>query len=82
MKKVNKKDDLKQISGVGPKLERLLNRKGIYYFWQVASWDPTDIELIDEHLDTFKGRIKRDNWVRQAKVLRKKPGAAVQQSAR
>lgn len=71
-----KKDDLKQISGVGPKLERLLNKNGVFYFWQVASWSRSDIEVIDERLDAFKGRILRDGWVSQARELREAPGAA------
>lgn len=72
-----KKDDLKLISGVGPKLERLLNKNGVYYFWQVASWSNKDIDVIDDRLDAFKGRISRDNWVRQAKDLKKLPDAAM-----
>lgn len=71
-----KKDDLKLITGVGPKLERLLNKNGVYYFWQVASWSPEDIGVIDQRLDSFKGRISRDNWVSQAKRLKKAPEAA------
>lgn len=71
-----KKDDLKQISGVGPKLERLLNKNGVFYFWQVASWSRSDIDVIDERLDAFKGRILRDGWVSQARELREAPGAA------
>lgn len=71
-----KKDDLKKISGVGPKLERLLNKNGVFYFWQVASWSRKDIGIIDERLDAFKGRISRDNWVSQAKDLKKLPDAA------
>ena len=71
-----KKDDLKLISGVGPKLERLLNKNGVYYFWQVASWSRNDIKIIDERLDSFKGRISRDDWVSQAKQLKRSPGAA------
>jgi predicted flap endonuclease-1-like 5' DNA nuclease len=71
-----KKDDLKNISGVGPKLERLLNKNGVYYFWQVATWSHSDIDIIDERLDAFKGRISRDDWVSQAEQLRKSPQAA------
>lgn len=70
------KDDLKQISGVGPKLERLLNTNGVYYFWQVASWNRDDIEFIDDRLDVFRGRISRDDWVRQAGSLKQDPAAA------
>ena len=71
-----KKDDLKRISGVGPKLEKLLNKNGVYYYWQVASWTPRDITVIDDRLDVFKGRISRDEWVKQAQKLKKQPGAA------
>jgi len=70
------KDDLKLISGVGPKLETLLNKNGVYYFWQVASWSRSDINVIDERLDAFKGRIFRDDWVTQAKSLKQSPSAA------
>lgn len=71
-----KKDDLRLISGVGPKLERLLNENGVYYYWQVASWSSGDINVIDERLDSFKGRITRDDWVRQARQLKQSPAAA------
>ncbi len=71
-----KRDDLKLISGVGPKLERLLNHNGVYYFWQVAEWKRSDINIIDERLETFKGRITRDNWVTQAKSLSRRSGSA------
>lgn len=70
------KDDLKRISGVGPKLERLLNRLGVYYFWQVASWNPADVQAVDDMLEVFKGRIERDDWVSQAKILKQSPKAA------
>lgn len=71
-----KKDDLKLISGVGPKLEMLLNHNGVYYFWQVAEWNRQDIHVIDERLDAFKGRIARDDWVHQAKRLKRQASAA------
>ena len=69
-------DNLKMISGVGPKLEKLLNENGVYYFWQVAEWSSRDINMMDERLDVFKGRILRDNWVTQADQLRQRPEAA------
>lgn len=62
-------DDLRRISGVGPKIERLLNEVGVYYFWQVADWGEEDIEKIDALLTGFKGRIERDQWVQQAQAL-------------
>ena len=64
-----KADDLKRISGVGPKLEGLLNGLGIWHFDQIAGWGPDEIAWIDEKLEGFRGRVERDDWVGQARVL-------------
>jgi len=58
-------DDLKKISGVGPKLEGVLNEIGVFHFWQVAEWGGDEIEYMDDRL-SFKGRIERDDWIKQA----------------
>ena len=62
-------DDLKRISGVGPVLEGTLNDLGIYQFRQVALMSEDDINWVSKHLEQFKGRIERDDWVGQAKEL-------------
>ncbi len=64
-------DDLKQIKGVGPKLEKLLHSMGFYHFDQIAGWRKKEVEWVDENLEGFKGRVSRDEWVKQAKVLAK-----------
>lgn len=64
-----KADDLKLIWGVGPAFEKLLNKAGVWHFDQVASWTTVDIKLVDEMLKGFHGRIRRDDWVKQAKKL-------------
>jgi len=71
-----KADDLKQISGVGPKLEKMLNGIGVYYFFQVEAWSKADVKRVDDLLKVFKGRIERDNWVKQAQTLARHPSAA------
>ncbi|MBZ9673700.1 NADH-quinone oxidoreductase subunit E [Mesorhizobium sp. ES1-3] len=63
-------DDLKLISGVGPKIEGILHTLGIFTFAQVASWKKAEREWVDGYL-SFQGRIDRDDWVRQAKALAK-----------
>ncbi len=65
-----KADDLKLISGVGPKLEKTLNGLGFYHFDQIAKWKKADVAIVDDEL-SFKGRIERDDWIKQAKVLAK-----------
>lgn len=64
-----KADDLKQIKGVGPKMEKLLNSLGFYHFDQVAGWTSDEVAWVDANLEGFKGRVSRDNWVEQAQVL-------------
>ncbi|AID30782.1 NADH-quinone oxidoreductase subunit E [Mesorhizobium sp. USDA 4775] len=63
-------DDLKLISGVGPKIEGVLHTLGIFTFAQVASWKKAEREWVDGYL-SFHGRIERDDWVKQAKALAK-----------
>lgn len=58
-------DDLKRISGVGPKLEGVLNDLGFYHFDQIAAWGPAEVAWVDARLK-FKGRIERDDWISQA----------------
>lgn len=70
VEKPNTPDDLKLISGVGPKLEGVLNGLGIYTFAQVSKWKKAECEWVDGYLK-FRGRIERDDWVRQAKALAK-----------
>ncbi len=66
-----KADDLKLISGVGPKLEKTLNDLGFWHFSQLAKWKKADVAVVDDEL-SFKGRIERDDWIKQAKALAKK----------
>ena len=61
-------DDLKLISGVGPQNEKLLNDLGIYTYGQVASWTQEQRAWVDGYLK-FKGRIDREDWVKQAEAL-------------
>lgn len=63
-----KGDDLKKISGVGPKLEEKLNGLGIYYYSQIAAFTPENVAYVDDEL-SFHGRIERDDWISQAKSL-------------
>ncbi len=61
-------DDLKCISGVGPKLERLLHKNGVTTFEHLARLDDAEIQALDDQLG-FKGRIAREQWQQQARRL-------------
>lgn len=62
-------DDLTRIKGLGPKIAAILGQEGITRFAQIADWDDAEIERIDAKLGKFQGRIRRDSWVEQAKLL-------------
>ncbi len=63
-----KPDNLTEISGIGKKIEKILHDLGIYHFRQIASWTEKEIAEVDAKLK-FKGRIQRERWVEQAKIL-------------
>ena len=61
-------DDLKRIRGVGVLIEKRLNTLGVTSYNQIANWTNADIDRVSQTLD-FKGRIERENWVEQARIL-------------
>jgi len=69
-------DDLKLIRGVKAGMERMLHDIGVYYFWQIAEWNPDDVVHADSQLVAFHGRIARDGWVSQAGELAAREDAA------
>jgi predicted flap endonuclease-1-like 5' DNA nuclease len=64
-----RQDDLKQISGVGPGLEKKLQDAGITSYAQIAALTDAEIRDLEANVVKFAGRIKRDDWVGQAKQL-------------
>ena len=62
-------DDLKKISGVGPKMEEVLNSIGIYKYEQVAKMTKKEYDLLDSITGSFPGRAERDDWAGQARNL-------------
>ena len=64
-----KADDLKIIEGVGPAMEKLVNSLGFYHYDQIANWTAEEVAWVDSHMKTFRGRIVRDKWQAQAKLI-------------
>jgi len=56
------------IYGIGPKMQQVLNSLGITAFKQVADFTQKDIQMVSDAIETFPGRIERDDWVGGAKV--------------
>ncbi|MFN3970466.1 MAG: NADH-quinone oxidoreductase subunit E [Gemmobacter sp.] len=64
-----KADNLRAIKGIGPKLEVLCHALGYFHFDQIASWTPAEVAWVDDNLEGFRGRVTRDDWVAQARIL-------------
>lgn len=64
-----KKDNLKQIRGIGPGIEKKLNGLGVFHLNQIAAWDSEAVEWIERQL-SLKGRVERDKWIEQARNLK------------
>lgn len=65
------KDDLTAIGGVGPALQKKLNAQGINTYAQIAALSDKEIDRLEKTTIKFPGRIKRDDWIGQAKKLNK-----------
>jgi predicted flap endonuclease-1-like 5' DNA nuclease len=62
-------DDLQRIKGVGPKLADMLRGRGFMRFEQLAQLTPQEVEMLDDQLGPFRGRIRRDRIAEQATYL-------------
>ena len=63
------KDDLQVIKGIGPFIEEKLNALGITTYRQIANMTAKLEDQVNEAIEFFPGRVKRDQWVAQAKIL-------------
>ena len=64
-----KADDLKELEGIGPGLEKLCHALGIFHFDQIAAWSAAEVAWMDGNLKGFKGRVSRDKWVSQSMII-------------
>ncbi len=61
-------EDLGVIKGLGPKAAAALKAGGVTSVGQIAAWTDEDIDRWDASING-RGRIRRDDWVGQAKAL-------------
>ncbi len=64
----NRPDNLTRIKGIGSVNEKKLNEHGIFHFDQIAEWKKADVTAAEAYL-AFDGRIAREEWVKQARLL-------------
>jgi len=62
----DERDDLQRIKGIGPFIEEKLHALEIYTFRQIAAMTPVIEDNVNIAIEFFIGRIRRDEWRRQA----------------
>ena len=62
-------DDLQAIKGIGPYSEEKLNALGIFTYEQLANFDRKTEDEVNDAIEHYKGRIRRDEWVKQAQDI-------------
>ncbi len=62
-------DQLERIKGVGPRFAEMLHARGFMRFEQIAHLTTEEIDLLDQQLGPFSGRIRRDRIVEQSAYL-------------
>jgi len=60
-------DDLRAVKGIGPKFERFLHARDVVTYRQII--DLKDDAEWEDYLETFTGRIEREDWRGQARSL-------------
>ena len=63
------KDQLQEIKGIGPFIEEKLNALGIFTFAQISRMTSELEDRVNEAIEFFPGRVKRDEWANQARGL-------------
>ena len=63
------RDNLEVIEGIGPVLHGKLNEAGIFHYDQIAAWSVAEVAWIETNVKRAKGRVTRDKWVAQAKLI-------------
>lgn len=71
----SKPDDLTILKGVGDKLAKQLAELGVTQLVQIAELDEAGLDDESHVLHSFKSRIVRDDWIKQAKQALKEQEA-------
>lgn len=62
-------EDITVVKGLGPKVAARLAELGITRIDQIAALSPADAAALDAQLGAFSGRMARDRWIEQARLL-------------
>jgi predicted flap endonuclease-1-like 5' DNA nuclease len=62
-------DDLTQLKGLGPRVAERLRANGIHSIADLAALSDAEAEALDAKLENFRGRMVRDRWIEQARLL-------------
>jgi large subunit ribosomal protein L21 len=62
-------DDLTAIKGIGAVSQERLAGIGVTSFAQIAAWSDDDVDLVATRIKVSAERIRREDWVGQARAI-------------
>ena len=74
------RDNLQKIRGIGPSIEKILNKYDIYRYEQIASISEYEIETVARDIKGLKNQIHREDWIGQAEYLINKKVSEINQT--
>jgi predicted flap endonuclease-1-like 5' DNA nuclease len=63
------RENLQEIRGIGPSIEKTLNHFDIFRFNQIVAISDYEIEAIARKIKGFKSQIYREDWIGQAEIM-------------
>ncbi|MCI0733143.1 MAG: hypothetical protein L0Y38_04880 [Methylococcaceae bacterium] len=63
------RDNLTEISGIGPLIEQLLNAQNIVTFRQIADLSDEELSYLENNVLRFPAKILRKEWIQEARDL-------------
>ena len=63
------RDNLQKIRGIGPSIEKILNKYDVYRYEQIANISEYEIEAVARDIKGLKSQIYREDWIGQAEYL-------------
>lgn len=74
------RDNLQKIRGIGPSIEKILNKYDIYRYEQIANISEYEIETVARDIKGLKNQIHREDWIGQAEYLINKKVSEINQT--
>ena len=75
------RENLQEIRGIGPSIEKTLNHFNIFRFSQITTISDYEIDQIAKKIKGFQRQIYREDWIGQAEIIIRSKSSNTEQSS-